>query len=176
MNHRRLFKSEGAGFPDKEKLGQSGENLVIEDGVRIFHPENILIGDNVYIGHDAIIKGYYKNKLVIGNNVWIGQGCFIHGAGGVTIGSDVGIGPHVKIHAARHMDSGRETPILFQALEFAPITIEDDVNVGIGAMIMKGVTLKKGTIVGANAVVTKTFPEYSVLAGVPARLIRMRSK
>jgi acetyltransferase-like isoleucine patch superfamily enzyme len=172
--HPRLYKSEGTGIPDVLKLKQYGKNVVIEDGVRIFHPENISLGNNVYIGHDTILKGYYKNEVIIKDNVWIGQGCFFHGAGGLVIGSAVGIGPHVKIHTARHQDQGKNAPILFQSLEFEAVIIEDDVNIGIGSMIMPGIVIRQGTMVGANAVVTKSFPPYSVIAGVPAHLIRMR--
>lgn len=170
----KKYTTEGPGNLDVSKISRVGENVIIEDGVRIFHPENIEIGDNVYIGHNTIIKGYYRDKIIIKNNVWIGQGCFIHGAGGVEIGNYVGIGPGVNMHAAYHMDSGRDTPILVQNLKFAKILIEDDVNIGINAVIMNGVTLRKGTKVGAGAVVTKTFPEYSILAGVPAKLLRSR--
>lgn len=170
---QKLFTSEGDGRPDRARLRKVGTNVVIEDGVRIFHPERIELGDNVYIGHDAIIKGYYNSDIIIGSNVWIGQGCFIHGAGGVTICSNVGIGPHVKIHAAYHDDDG-ETPIMRQSLKFGAIRIEEDVNIGIGAMVMHGVVLRTGTKVGANAVVTKSFPERAVIAGVPAKLLRIR--
>ncbi|MFU0823723.1 acyltransferase [Clostridium sp.] len=135
----KLWRSEGSGIPDKSKLKACGENVVIEDGVRIFHPENIEIGDNVYIGHDTILKGYYNSKLTIGSNTWIGQQCFIHGAGGVTIGENVGIGPCVKIHASRHKELGIDMPILFSELEFLPIKIGNDCNIGIGAVILPGV-------------------------------------
>ncbi len=170
---QKLYRSEGDGTPDITKIRKVGRNVIIEDGVRIFHPEHIELGDNVYIGHDTILKGYYNSDIIIGNNVWIGQGCFIHGAGGVTIHSNVGIGPHVKMHAAYHDDDG-ETPIMFQPLKFNSIVVEEDVNIGIGAMIMSGVILRSGTKVGANAVVTKTFPERAVVAGVPAKLLRVR--
>ncbi|MFZ4965011.1 acyltransferase [Pseudomonas sp. Mn2068] len=170
----KAYRSEGPGTPDLSKFARVGNNVIIEDGVRVFHPENIELGDNVYIGHDTILKGYYKDRIIIGNNVWIGQGCFIHGAGGIEIGDCVGIGPGVKIHAAYHEDIGRDVPIMFQSLSFAKIIIEEDVNVGIGAIIMNGVTVSKGSKVGAGAVLTKSFPEYSIVAGVPAKLIRKR--
>lgn len=170
----KLYRSEGPGTPDFSKFARVGSNVIIEDGVRVFHPENIELGSNVYIGHDTILKGYYRDKIIIGDNVWIGQGCFIHGAGGIEIGSCVGIGPGVKMHAAYHAESGRDTPVMFQNLGFAKITVEDDVNIGIGAVIMNGVTLRKGSKVGAGAVVTKTFPDYSILVGVPATLLRSR--
>lgn len=170
----KLWKSEGSGIPDKSKLGKCGENVIIEDGVRIFYPENIEIGDNVYIGHDTILKGYYNSKLIIGSNTWIGQQCFIHGAGGVIIGDGVGIGPSVKIHAARHKEIGTDTPILFSSLDFSGIKIGDDCNIGIGAVIMFGVEIGKGSKIGANAVVNKSIEEYSIAVGVPAKVIKKR--
>ncbi|SDK52666.1 Acetyltransferase (isoleucine patch superfamily) [Maridesulfovibrio ferrireducens] len=170
----KLFRSEGPGIPDLSLLKSCGTNVIIEDGVRIFHPEKISLGDNVYIGHDTILKGYYSTDIVIGSNVWIGQQCFIIGAGGLTIGDYVGIGPQVKIHPCEHELEPIEIPTTFRKLFFDPITIEEDVNIGIGAMIMHGVTLRKGSLVGANAVVKKNFPEYSVIAGVPAKLLRNR--
>ena len=173
---KRKYKSEGAGLPDISLLKGCGDNVVIEDGVRIFHPENIILGSNVYIGHDTIIKGYYCTDMIIGSNVWIGQQCFIIGAGGLRIGDNVGIGPQVKIHPSYHENSSLDVPTIFQEIIFDPITIEEDVNIGIGAVIMHGVTLRKGSMVGANAVVTKSFPEYSVIAGVPAKLIRDRQE
>jgi acetyltransferase-like isoleucine patch superfamily enzyme len=169
----RLYRSEGPGTPDPSKLGACGDNVIIEEGVRIFHPETVFLGNNIYVGHDTILKGYYKSRIVLGDHVWIGQGCFLHGAGGLTIGSCVGIGPHVKMHGAYHVDEGTEYPLLFQPLGFEPIVVEDDVNIGIGAMIMHGVTLRQGTRVGANAVVTHSFAAYSIIAGVPARLLRI---
>lgn len=170
----KLWKSEGAGTNDENKLSKCGKNVIIEDGVRIFYPENIEIGDNVYIGHDTILKGYYNSKLIIGSNTWIGQQCFIHGAGGVTIGENVGIGPCVKIHAARHKEIGTDTPILFSGLEFLEIKIEDDCNIGIGAVILPGVKIGKGSKIGANAVVNKSIAEYSIAVGVPAKIIKTR--
>ncbi|MFC1845165.1 acyltransferase [Thermodesulfobacteriota bacterium] len=171
---QRNYRSEGDGKPDLSLLKQCGENVIIEDGVRIFHPETITIGDNVYIGHDTILKGYYATDTIIGNNVWIGQQCFVMGAGGLSIGDNVGIGPQVKIHPCYHENDRLDIPIMFQKIVFDSIVIEEDVNIGFGAMIMHGVTLHKGSIIGANAVVTKSFPAYSVLGGVPAKLIRNR--
>lgn len=170
----KQWKSEGTGTPNLSLLKSCGNNVIIEDGVRIFHPENIEIGDNVYIGHDTILKGYYNSILSIGSNTWIGQQCFIHAAGGVTIGESVGIGPMVKIHGAKHDEIGIDIPILFSKLVYSRIVINDDCNIGIGAIIMGGVTIGKGSKIGANAVVNKSIPEYSIAVGVPAKVIKKR--
>lgn len=170
----KQWKSEGSGKPDKSKLYKCGRNVIIEDGVRIFHPENIEIGDNVYIGHDTILKGYYNSKLKIGSNTWIGQQCFIHGAANVSIGENVGIGPMVKIHGASHKELGIDIPILFSELEYLPIIISNNCNIGLGATILPGVIIGKGCKIGANAVVNKSIPEYSVAVGMPAKVIKKR--
>lgn len=127
----KQWKSEGKGEFTLSQLGGCGENVVIEDGVRIFHPENIYIGDNVYIGHDTILKGYYKHDLIIGSNSWIGQQCFIHGAGGVTIGEFAGIGPNVRIHAAYHTDPDiPDSTICFRRLHSLPFILKKTATSG----------------------------------------------
>jgi len=152
-----------------------GEGVVFEPGVLVFHPENIEIGKYVYIGHYTILKGYYKNKMVIGEGTWICQQCFFHRAGGLLIGKNVGIGPGVKIITSFHEEEGLNKPILHSRLAFAPVTIEDDCDIGVGVIILPGVTIAPGTQVGAGAVVDKDLPPYAVAAGVPARVIRTRT-
>jgi len=147
---------------------------VIEPGALVFHPENIALGENVYIGHQAILKGYYKGLFSIGDGSWIGQGAFLHAAGGLTIGADVGVGPQVKILTSTHEDPGRERPIMEGAIAFAPVLIEDGCDLGIGAIVLPGVTIGRGAQVGAGAVVTKDVPAYAVVAGNPARVLRLR--
>tara|TARA_R110000823_G_scaffold31019_2_gene88652 strand:- start:180 stop:716 length:537 start_codon:yes stop_codon:yes gene_type:complete len=157
-----------------ESLKILGKKTVLEEGVLLFHPENISIYDNVYIGHNTILKGYHKNEMVIGEGTWIGQQCFFHSAGGITIGKNIGIGPGVKILTSYHKDTNTTIPILHEEIEFKPVIIEDDSDLGVNSVIMPGVTIRRGTQVGAGAVVTKDFPEYSIIAGVPAKLIRIR--
>ena len=140
----------------------------------VFHPENISLGRNVYVGHQTILKGYYKNELRIGDETWIGQQVFMHAAGGLTIGARVGIGPGVKILTSEHREAGREVPVLFSPLELAPVVIDDDADLGIGAIVLPGVHVGRGAVVGAGAVVTRDVPAYAVVAGSPARILRHR--
>lgn len=170
----RRFKSHGTGRFDIDQLARVGENLVIEDNVRIWHPENVSLGSNVYLGHDAMLKGYHNADLVVGDDCWIGQGVFIHAAGSVNIGSSVGIGPFAKILTSFHDDVGRQTAILDAPLEFAPVVIEAGADLGIACIILPGVTVGQGAQVGAGAVVTKDVPAYAVVAGNPARILRQR--
>lgn len=166
--------SYGSGDFTLDQLGRVGENVVIENGVLILKPERVFIGSNVYIGHYSILRGYEGKELVIGDNTWIGQLCYINAAGGVRIGSTVGIGPGVKIMSSKHSEEGRCVPVLLCELEFAPVTIEDDCDIGMGAIILPGMTIGRGSIVGAGAVVTHNVEPYSIVAGVPARKIGMR--
>jgi acetyltransferase-like isoleucine patch superfamily enzyme len=142
--------------------------------VWVFHPENIEIGNNVYVGHGTFLKGYYKSLMVIGDNTWIGQTCFLHAGGGLRIGNNVGIGPCVKILTHQHREQERDRPIVFCEQEFRPVVVEDDGDIGIGAIILPGVTIGRGAIVGAGAVVTHDVEPYTVVVGVPARVLRVR--
>jgi acetyltransferase-like isoleucine patch superfamily enzyme len=148
--------------------------VVFEDGVRVWHPEQITIGENVYVGHDTMLKAYYKNELSIGDDTWIGQGVFMHSAGGISIGARVGIGPGVKMLTSSHDISDRAIPILASPLCLAPIVVEDDSDIGVGAIIMPGVTIGQGAQVGAGAVVTRDVEAYAVVAGNPATVLRHR--
>ncbi len=167
--------SHGTGRITKEQLASCGEGVVIEEGALIFHPENIVIGDDVYVGHYAILKAYYKNTLQIGARSWIGQGAFLHAAGGLTIGERVGIGPGVKIITSQHaMPELPDTPVMDGELLFAPVTLDDGCDLGVGAIILPGVRIGRGAQVGAGAVVTRPVPAGAIVAGVPARVVGNR--
>ena len=171
----RQFQSHGTGSFTRDQFKSLGENVVFEEGVLVFHPENIVIGSNVYVGHRTMLKAYHRNTMEIGSDTWIGQGCFFHSAGGLRIGSKVGIGPCVKIITSHHRDGGRSGPALLESpVEFAAVAIEDECDIGMGSIILPGVTVGRGTQVGAGAVVSESLPEFCVAAGVPAKVIRHR--
>lgn len=170
----RRFQSHGDGTFTREQFKSIGEHVIFEVGVRVWHPETISLGENVYVGHDAMLKGYYKGALTIGDDTWLGQGVFLHSAGEIHIGARVGMGPFVKILTSVHEEAGREVPILASPLRFAPVVVEDDADIGVGAILLPGVTVGQGAQVGAGAVVTRDVPAYAVVAGNPARILRMR--
>ena len=170
MRHR----SHGDGGFRAEQLKGCGPDCVFEAGVLVFHPENIELGANVYVGHHAILKGYYKNTMRIGDETWIGQQAFLHSAGGIDIGARVGIGPGVRIITSSHVEAGRNIPILSSPIELAPVVIEDDCDIGVGAIVLPGVRIGRGAQIGAGAVVTEDVPPYTVAMGVPARVARER--
>lgn len=170
----RAFRSRGDGSFRTADIGSLGTSVIFEDGVRIFHPSNVHVGDNVYVGHGTILEGYHESRLEIGSDTWIGAGCHLHAAGGLTIGSGVGIGPGVRIITSIHRVGGRDEIILEAPVTFAATTIGDGCDIGVSAVIMPGVIVGEGAQVGAGAVVTRDLPAYCIAAGIPARVLRSR--
>lgn len=170
----KQHKSHGDGSFTISQFKKIGSNVIFEKDVLVFHPENIILGSNIYIGHQAILKGYHNNDLEIGDGTWIGQQCFFHSAGGLIIGRNVGIGPGVKVITSLHGEEGANIPILHSKLAFQPVVVDDDADIGVGAIVLPGVSIGKGAQVGAGAVVTKDVPPYHVVAGVPAKTIKVR--
>lgn len=172
--HPRIYHSHGDGRLNRRLFRSLGKKVIFERGVWVFHPENIVIGNNVYIGHGAFLKGYYKNLMTIGDNAWIGQCCFLHSGGGLRIGNNVGIGPFAKFLTQQHVEEGLDKPLVFCRQEYREVVVEDDCDIGIGSIILPGVTIGRGAIVGASSVVTRDVAPYTVVAGVPARFLRRR--
>jgi acetyltransferase-like isoleucine patch superfamily enzyme len=170
MPHR----THGSGQFEPSQLAQCGQGCVLEAEVLIFHPENVYLGRDVYVGHRSILKGYYKNQLRVGDGTWIGQMCFMHSAGGISIGERVGIGPGVMLLTSEHEELGRTQAPLDSPVAFAPIFVEDEVNIGMGAIVLPGVRIGRGARVGAGSVVTQDVEPYSIVAGSPARFLRQR--
>lgn len=173
----RKFATHGSGAIDRSRFRAIGDDVLFETGVLVFHPENISLGTNVYVGHYAILKAYHRNEMMIGSDVWIGQQCFFHSAGGIVIEDEVGIGPGVRILTSAHdVDADPDAPILDAPLAFAPVRISRGSDIGTGATILPGVTIGAGAQVAAGAVVTHDVEPRAIVAGVPARFVRMRGR
>jgi maltose O-acetyltransferase len=114
------------------------------------------------------------NRISVGAHFGVNTGTYINGLGGITMGDYVLIGSNVTISAGLHEIDGTLPPVFARPGNPKAIIIEDDVWIGAGAVIMPGITLRRGTVVGANSVVTKDTEEYSVVAGVPAKKLRSR--
>lgn len=168
------WNTHGLGLDFRGKLAALGNNVIIEDGVRIFFPENVEIGDDVYIGHNTILKGYFNKRLKIGSGTWIGPQCFIYASGGITIGSDVGIGPGVTIMSSAHVSDDIPGPILHRPIEHAPVFLDDGCDIGANSVILMGVHIGQKVQVGAGAVVTKDIPDGAIAVGVPAKFMTSR--
>jgi maltose O-acetyltransferase len=158
--------------------------------------------DSLYIGQKAILSQYsfsgcHVNVLYFNSNrqsqplfrnytnMWVGFAPFNSSGYGnlyfanpvdtVIIGDNVMMGPEVVFYTTRHNNSRTDIPMNMQGIETGiPIVIGNDVWIGRRAIILPGVTIGDGCIIGAGAVVTKSFPPYSVIGGVPAKIVKNR--
>jgi acetyltransferase-like isoleucine patch superfamily enzyme len=157
------------------KFSKIGKGVIFNGPVRIEHPfSKISIGDYSMVGVGCYFLARHPSYLSIGKGVTINDHCYITSCYGIEIGDNVSIAEHVSIRDYNHEFSDPNVPISHQGLSGAPIKIGDDVWLGRGVMVSCGVTIGKGCVVGANAVVTKSLPDYSIAVGVPARVIKSR--
>jgi acetyltransferase-like isoleucine patch superfamily enzyme len=105
-----------------------------------------------------------------------GLGDFFHigGSGGVTIGNDVIVGSFVSFHSQEHVTMRTDVSIRSQGTKEAPIRIHDGCWLGARVTILAGSEVGEGSVVAAGAVVKGVFPPYSIVAGIPARVVRSR--
>ncbi|NIZ19175.1 sugar O-acetyltransferase [Entomospira culicis] len=112
----------------------------------------------------------YGHNIRVGSNFFANSGCVMLDGAPITIGDNVMIAPNVGLHTATHPLDAKTR---MSGLEYAfPITIEDNVWIGAGSVILPGVTLGKNCVVGAGSVVTKSVPANMLVVGNPARVVR----
>jgi acetyltransferase-like isoleucine patch superfamily enzyme len=159
-----------------------GKNFMAEDGVEIVahSKKGVIMGDNVQIGHYSIIRpsspfGWEMGEgIKMGNNVIIGPHNFIGFGGKIEIGDNSGTGPNVSIVSTNHSYDDFEVPMRFQPFINSGVKIESDVLISANAVILPGVHIGKGVYVAAGAVVNKNIEPYSIVGGVPAKVIGTR--
>lgn len=117
---------------------------------------------------------YFPENIKIGYNVTINEYVFINGYGTVEIMDNVRIGHRTSIISEDHTYSLKNVPIFKQEKIGKPIIIEDDVWIGCDVKILKGVKIGKGAVIGAGSVITKDVLPYTVVAGNPAKIIKIR--
>lgn len=133
----------------------------------------IIFQGNNKIRNDVIFQG--KGTIEVGVNSYISSFSVLGSNESIRIGNNCMIAQNVSIRDTDHKFDSLKKPMIDQGIITKPINIEDDVWIGFGAVVTKGVVIGKGSIIGANAVVTKDVQEYSIMGGVPAKLIRKRT-
>lgn len=133
----------------------------------------------IRLGNGSTVNPYaqihsWGGYVEIGNNCSLNSYSIIYGTGGVKIGNGVRIAASTTIVASMHRFDSADIPIYKQGHTAKGIIIEDDIWIGAGVTILDGVTVREGSIVGAGAVVTEDVPPYSIVAGVPARIVKKR--
>lgn len=152
-----------------------GDNVAFYGKQRFGSVENnISVGDNSMIGDGVFFSCSKGGEIKIGKNCSINSACHLVAVSGITIGDNTRIAEFVSIRDQNHNFSDIHTPIVDQGFTASEINIGEDVWIGRGAVILPGVTIGKGCVIGANSVVNKSFEPFTILAGVPAKKIRMR--
>ena len=152
---------------------QFGNGVNIGVNVGFKHVETFAIADGVFIGDHAYLQGRFDGTFEIGAHTWLGPQSYFD-ARHLKLGEYVGWGPGAKVLGSTHTGLPVEIPILQTDLDIAPVVVEDWADIGVNAVILPGVTIGRGSIVGAGAVVTKDVAPFSIVAGVPAVFLRWR--
>lgn len=168
----------------KQFIKVVGENVSIDKGLDLQGgSNNIQIGNNTCIGKKCILgcwkeyKGInYQPSIQIGSNCCIGDYCHITAIDNITIGNGVLTGRYVYISDNNHGNTEyltlKKTPIDRCLESKGPVNIGDNVWIGDKVTILSGVKIGKGAIIASNAVVTKDVPEYCIVGGIPAKIIK----
>lgn len=183
VDKKIIFRKEIIMPLQRHFYGHLGKKSCIEKELAIRGKKNIYIGDKTFIRPGARIEcitnyagDKYYPKIKIGNHVNIEQNLHMTCAQSIVIEDDVSILPNVLITDINHSYQLIHVHLREQALEVNPVFIGRYSTIGSGAKILPGVHIGINVIVGANAVVTKDIPDYSIVAGVPARIIRRYDK
>ncbi|WPU95816.1 acyltransferase [Mucilaginibacter sabulilitoris] len=162
-------------------LLSAGKNLILEDNVSInaLSAEGITLGDHVSIARDSILfaTGVIAHKgkgIYIGDRTGISARAYFAGQGGIQIGKDVIMGPNVQIFSENHNFSDLHQTIKEQGITKVPVIIGNDCWIGAGVTILAGVHIGDGCVIAASSVVSRSIPPNSIVAGIPAKVVRSR--
>lgn len=164
-------------------IAKSTFDLIISYPCDMRGGKYIQCGKGVFLGPNGILAAWdtfhgkkYSPQIIIGNNVTIGTNFHISAIGQITIGDNVLMGKGVTI-----VDNGHGYPTRYDMdidpkkrnlRVYGPLTIEKNVWIGDKVTIIGGITIGQGAIIGSNSVVTKDIPPYSVVVGIPAKIIK----
>ncbi|MEP6803990.1 MAG: acyltransferase [Flavobacterium sp.] len=157
---------------NKSNFKFRGSNVSIKYNCSLLNCESISLYNNVKLNLGVVLQpGYWE--ISVGENSIINQYSCIYGH--ALIGENVMIAPHVMLAGGYHNSSKTDIPMMLQGDgSKGPIVIEDDVWIGANSVIMDGVTIGKGSIVGAGSVVTKNVQPYEIVFGNPAKKFKSR--
>ena len=165
-------------FKMKVKGITYGKNTICKSDVEFRLTDNAII----VFGNNCVIQNYVffqltkpEPRLIVGDNVVIGRNNIITVKRAITIGDYTRLGAYVQIIDHDH-GTNRDDLIMNQEAIIAPVVIGKDVWIGVGARILKGVTVGDHAVIGSNAVVTKNVPPYAIVGGVPAKIINYRGE
>jgi acetyltransferase-like isoleucine patch superfamily enzyme len=161
-------------YPGRIHLGH-GARIARNVALRANSPlePGIAIGDQCMIQDGALLNAS-EGFIHVGDRTWIGPYGVIYGNGGVRIGRDVMIAAHSCITSVGHRHEMLHVPMMAQGIEVGPVAIADDVWIGMNCTILPGVTIGRGAIVAAGAVVRSDVAPFTIVGGVPAREIGRR--
>ena len=152
---------------------QKGKKVIFKSNPHILYPYlNVEIGNNVIWGHNITIQTVKGSKIKIGDNVTINDNCFITALFGIEIGCGTSIAENVSIRDFNHIFREKGINLKKQGLEGDAIIIGKDCWLCRGCVILPGVTIGDGAVIAANAVVNKDVPSYTVVGGIPAKIIK----
>jgi acetyltransferase-like isoleucine patch superfamily enzyme len=150
-----------------------GQGVRIGLGVLVLHPHTFEIGDAVFLGNQTFLQGRHDGRCAIGAHTWIGPQSYFD-CRDLELGEYVGWGPGAKVLGSDHTGEPSDVPIIQTDLVIKPVRVAKWADIGVNAVLLPGVTVGQGAIVGAGAVVTHDVPDYAIVAGVPAKLLRLR--
>ena len=150
-----------------------GHGVRIGRGAMAKHPETFEIGDGVVIGEQSFIQGRFDGRCVLGDHVWLGPQAYLD-ARDLVLEDYVGWGPGARALGSQHTGQPADVPIISTDLRIEPVRVGAWADIGVNAVLMPGVTVGRGAIVGAGAVVTQDVPAFAIVTGVPARFTRWR--
>jgi len=182
-------------------LGACGRKPAFGKDVVFRHPKRVTLGDGVVIDDGCCFDANSSDAVAIrvgsrsmfgrgtrlssklgairiGDDCGFGAGITVHSAvgGSVTIGNKCIVAGHTYIGGGQYHTGRVDVPIVDQGhVEGLHLVIGDNVWIGAGAVVVNGVTVGRDAIIAAGAVVTKDVPEFAVVAGVPARVLRVRT-
>lgn len=135
---------------------------------------NVKLGEFCEISLNS--KLIFPERMVVGDYVYLGPGASINAMGGVEIGTGSIIGPNVLILTANHNFNSEQYIPYDETHKLKRVTIGLGVWIGANVILTPGTSLGKGVVVGAGAVVSGTIPDYSIIVGNPAKIIKERDK